>query len=66
MMRKSSTFQVGRYRCTLSIANRQLKAKWEPRKPNDLNNEEVQAYRQGRDAFLVRAVGPGRTLIVEV
>ena len=55
----STTFRVGkRYRCSISLPLRgtvRLEARWEPRRPTRLTEDELLDYRRGRDALLAEA-----------
>ena len=51
--------QVGRFVCTLSIADRgEVEARWLPWQPKYLNKDERVQYRVGRAAFL-ECANPG-------
>jgi len=68
----STTFRVGkRYRCSISLPLRgtvRLEARWEPRRPTRLTEDELLDYRRGRDALLVEAARllGGLILVAEV
>jgi hypothetical protein len=54
----TSTFRVGRYRCTMSIPLVKgvfvMSCEWEPDapKPGTLTKKELRDYRRGRDALI--------------
>ena len=55
-MLQSSTFKVGRYTCTLAVAdNGALTMKWKPEWPLFLSRDEKATYRKGRDALLKKS-----------
>lgn len=71
----SRTYQVGRYRLTLTLprfvragAVSSLLAEWEPDRPTDLTAAEHATYVLARDAFIREALplmGGGTALVVE-
>ncbi len=67
------TFRVGRYTCTLSVANpgagtpAAASVEWTPHLPIRLSNAEVAQYRKGRDkaASEIAALLGGSALVIE-
>jgi hypothetical protein len=59
------TFPVGRYHCTMTLADGAIGTEWEPRFPKRLHAKELAQYRAGRDAFLAHVVGEGKVLVIE-
>jgi hypothetical protein len=70
-MSYSSTFQVGRYACTMSFvwSTRALACEWTPHTPpsKSLSKKEIDQYRAGRDALFAEvARDHGNVLIIDV
>lgn len=62
-MNDTSSFRVGRYRCTMTCGDRGIEVQWYPRLPKHFTKAEKRAYRAGRAAFLTQAF-PGRKCAV--
>ncbi len=59
------TFPVGRYHCTMTLADGAIGTEWEPYMPKRLHAKALAQYRAGRDAFLARVAGEGKVLVIE-
>lgn len=63
-----TTFQVGVYTCEITYRqDRPMKVEWSPDVPRELTAQQLQQYRDGRDALLAeigRDLG-GNVLVVE-
>jgi hypothetical protein len=63
----ADTFQVGKFKCTMTITDGAISAEWSPYMPKRLKAEELAQYRKGRDAFAAQVAGAGKkVLVVEV
>lgn len=61
-----NTFRVGRFRCTLTLADGALNAEWHPYVPDRMSKAEWQAYRAGRQELLARTYPGKRVGVLEV
>jgi hypothetical protein len=66
----SNTIRVGAYICEMTFADNALSAKWSPDLPKrgSLTQQEIAAYRAGRDALMAevaKMIG-GNVLMIEV
>jgi hypothetical protein len=57
------TFQVGRFKCTMTLGDGTVSTEWEPNLPKGLTKNELRQYRKGRDRLVARAF-PGKKVVM--